>query len=219
MVLQTLAHSHAQRRTALLKPLSCYLARRLTHARVGALQPDRMTLAGIDVQGSDLAAKGPREPPIACPMSTSCRDSSLVERLARVIHPAYIPAWLSKPNPALDGDKRRRWKPGATRATSMNTSIRHAEVILRVAKVELPAVCGPLHQPLRHTFRKSGRQVVEGLDVRDLAWHGRFRGRSERREPIGRFTPSVLVVSWASVAKAANCECPLLGLPAGARGR
>jgi hypothetical protein len=42
---------------------------------------------------------------IVCPMSTSCRDSSLVERLARVIHPAYIPAWLSKPNPALDGDK------------------------------------------------------------------------------------------------------------------
>jgi hypothetical protein len=38
-------------------------------------------------------------------MSTSCRDSSLVERLARVIQPAYIPVWLSEPNPALDDDK------------------------------------------------------------------------------------------------------------------
>jgi Protein of unknown function (DUF2384) len=42
---------------------------------------------------------------IVCPMSTSCRDSSLVERLARVIQPAYIPVWLSEPNPALDDDK------------------------------------------------------------------------------------------------------------------
>jgi hypothetical protein len=41
---------------------------------------------------------------IVCPTST-CRDSSLVERLARVIHPAYIPVWLSEPNPALDDDK------------------------------------------------------------------------------------------------------------------
>jgi transcriptional regulator with XRE-family HTH domain len=31
--------------------------------------------------------------------------SSLVERLARVIRPAYIPVWLSKPVPALDEDK------------------------------------------------------------------------------------------------------------------
>lgn len=31
--------------------------------------------------------------------------SSLVERLARVIRPAYIPVWLSKPVPALDDDK------------------------------------------------------------------------------------------------------------------
>jgi hypothetical protein len=38
-------------------------------------------------------------------MSTPCRFSSLVERLARVIHPTYIPVWLSKPNPALDDDK------------------------------------------------------------------------------------------------------------------
>jgi hypothetical protein len=38
-------------------------------------------------------------------MSSSRQFSSLAERLARVIHPAYIPAWLSKPNPALDGDK------------------------------------------------------------------------------------------------------------------
>jgi len=42
---------------------------------------------------------------IVCPMSASCRDSSLVERLARVIHPAYIPVWLSEPNPALHDDK------------------------------------------------------------------------------------------------------------------
>jgi hypothetical protein len=58
-----------------------------------------------------------------------------------------------------------------------------------------------------------------GLGCMDSAGRGRFRGRSERREPIGRFTPSVLVVSWGSVAKAASCECPLMGLPAGARGR
>jgi hypothetical protein len=31
--------------------------------------------------------------------------SSLVERLARVIRPAYIPVWLSKPIPALNDDK------------------------------------------------------------------------------------------------------------------
>jgi transcriptional regulator with XRE-family HTH domain len=31
--------------------------------------------------------------------------SSLVERLARVIRPTYIPVWLSKPVPALDDDK------------------------------------------------------------------------------------------------------------------
>jgi hypothetical protein len=34
----------------------------------------------------------------------SCQFSSLVERLARVIHPNYMPVWLSKPNPAVDGD-------------------------------------------------------------------------------------------------------------------
>jgi hypothetical protein len=38
-------------------------------------------------------------------MSTSCQFSSLVERIARTVHPAYIPIWLSKPNPALDDDK------------------------------------------------------------------------------------------------------------------
>jgi hypothetical protein len=31
--------------------------------------------------------------------------SSLVERLARVIRPDYIPVWLSKPIPTLDDDK------------------------------------------------------------------------------------------------------------------
>jgi transcriptional regulator with XRE-family HTH domain len=31
--------------------------------------------------------------------------SSLVERLARVVRPTYIPVWLSKPIPALDDDK------------------------------------------------------------------------------------------------------------------
>lgn len=31
--------------------------------------------------------------------------SSLVERLARVIRPTYIPVWLSKPVPALNDDK------------------------------------------------------------------------------------------------------------------
>ncbi len=31
--------------------------------------------------------------------------SSLVERLAQVVSPAYIPVWLSKPVPALDDDK------------------------------------------------------------------------------------------------------------------
>lgn len=31
--------------------------------------------------------------------------SSVVERLASVIRPAYIPVWLNKPIPALDGDK------------------------------------------------------------------------------------------------------------------
>jgi len=31
--------------------------------------------------------------------------SLLVERLARVIRPSYIPVWLSKPIPALDDDK------------------------------------------------------------------------------------------------------------------
>jgi transcriptional regulator with XRE-family HTH domain len=31
--------------------------------------------------------------------------SSLVERLARVIRPTYIPVWLNKPIPALEDDK------------------------------------------------------------------------------------------------------------------
>lgn len=31
--------------------------------------------------------------------------SSLVERLARVIRPTYIPVWLNKPIPLLDDDK------------------------------------------------------------------------------------------------------------------
>ncbi len=31
--------------------------------------------------------------------------SSLVERLARVIRPTYIPVWLNKPVPALNDDK------------------------------------------------------------------------------------------------------------------
>lgn len=31
--------------------------------------------------------------------------SSLVERLARVMRPTYIPVWLDKPIPALDDDK------------------------------------------------------------------------------------------------------------------
>jgi hypothetical protein len=31
--------------------------------------------------------------------------SSLVERLARVIRPTYIPVWMNKPVPALDDDK------------------------------------------------------------------------------------------------------------------
>jgi hypothetical protein len=31
--------------------------------------------------------------------------SSLVERLARVVRPTYIPVWLNKPIPALDDDK------------------------------------------------------------------------------------------------------------------
>jgi hypothetical protein len=31
--------------------------------------------------------------------------SSLVERLARVIRPTYIPVWLNKPLPALNEDK------------------------------------------------------------------------------------------------------------------
>ena len=34
-----------------------------------------------------------------------CQFSSLVERLGRVIHPTYIPMWLSEPNPALNDDK------------------------------------------------------------------------------------------------------------------
>jgi hypothetical protein len=38
-------------------------------------------------------------------MSTPGRFLLLVKRLSRVIHPTYIPAWLSKSNPALDGDK------------------------------------------------------------------------------------------------------------------
>jgi hypothetical protein len=42
---------------------------------------------------------------IVCPMSSARQLSSLVERLARVIRPTYIPTWLNKPNPALDGDK------------------------------------------------------------------------------------------------------------------
>ncbi|MEX2448850.1 MAG: hypothetical protein WD404_08950 [Solirubrobacterales bacterium] len=31
--------------------------------------------------------------------------SSVVERLAKVIRPAYIPVWMNKPISALDGDK------------------------------------------------------------------------------------------------------------------
>jgi hypothetical protein len=42
---------------------------------------------------------------IFCWISPPRRLSALAERLARVIHPAYIPAWLSQPNPALDGDR------------------------------------------------------------------------------------------------------------------
>ena len=40
-----------------------------------------------------------------CSMSPPCRFSLLVDRLAGVIHPAYISVWLSEPNPALDDDK------------------------------------------------------------------------------------------------------------------
>jgi len=40
-----------------------------------------------------------------CLSILSCQFSSLVERLGRVIHPTYIPMWLSQPNPALDGDR------------------------------------------------------------------------------------------------------------------
>lgn len=38
-------------------------------------------------------------------MSPPRQLSALAERLARVMHPDYIPAWLSQPNPALDGDR------------------------------------------------------------------------------------------------------------------
>jgi hypothetical protein len=38
-------------------------------------------------------------------MSPPCLFALLVERLAGVLHPAYIAAWLSEPNPARDDDK------------------------------------------------------------------------------------------------------------------
>jgi hypothetical protein len=40
-----------------------------------------------------------------CLSMLCCQFSALVERLGRVIHPTYIPMWLSEPNPALDDDK------------------------------------------------------------------------------------------------------------------
>ncbi len=41
---------------------------------------------------------------IVCCVSPQLSLPLIAERLARVIHPSYIPAWLSQPNPALDGD-------------------------------------------------------------------------------------------------------------------
>jgi hypothetical protein len=66
--------------------------------------------------------------------------SSLVERLARVIRPAYIPVWLHKPVPALDDDKPIDASPRATtvrwRASSPASRTRaQSEVTLSVAAV------------------------------------------------------------------------------------
>ncbi|HEY3830416.1 MAG TPA: hypothetical protein VGL57_14580 [Solirubrobacteraceae bacterium] len=44
-------------------------------------------------------------PTIVFRMPPPCPLSLLVERLSRVIHPSYLPVWLSESNPVLDGDK------------------------------------------------------------------------------------------------------------------
>src|ERR1700684_2591180 len=64
--------------------------------------------------------------------------SSLVERLARVIRPTYIPVWLSKPLPALDDDKPiDRIATGDYRAVARLSSVlkiqAQADVPLNVA--------------------------------------------------------------------------------------
>jgi transcriptional regulator with XRE-family HTH domain len=53
--------------------------------------------------------------------------SAIVERLARVMEPDYIPVWLHKPVPALDDDKpiellaRGEWKPVARLVSSLES--------------------------------------------------------------------------------------------------
>lgn len=53
--------------------------------------------------------------------------SSIVERLARVIDPEYIPVWLHKPASALDDEKpidllaRGEWKPVARAVSSLES--------------------------------------------------------------------------------------------------
>ena len=53
--------------------------------------------------------------------------SAIVERLARVMEPDYIPVWLHKPVPALDDDKpiellaRGEWKPVVRLVSSLES--------------------------------------------------------------------------------------------------
>jgi uncharacterized protein (DUF2384 family) len=53
--------------------------------------------------------------------------SAIVERLARVMEPDYIPVWLHKPVPVLDDDKpiellaRGEWKPVVRLVSSLES--------------------------------------------------------------------------------------------------
>jgi transcriptional regulator with XRE-family HTH domain len=53
--------------------------------------------------------------------------SAIVDRLARVMEPGYIPVWLHKPVPALGDDKpiellaRGEWKPVARLVSSLES--------------------------------------------------------------------------------------------------
>jgi hypothetical protein len=78
--------------------------------------------------------------------------SSLVERLARVIHPTYIPVWLRKPMPALDDDKpidriaKGDYRAVARLISGLETQAQ-ADVPLKVAVTTVARTVGQAHLP------------------------------------------------------------------------